>query len=39
MVLAILKSIPKDWEAVVVMDWSEGFWKKMAKKYNNVVML
>ena len=39
MVRAIVSSIPNDWEAVVVMDWSGGFWDKMAKKYDNIVIL
>ena len=39
MVRAIVSSIPDDWEAVVVMDWSGGFWDKMAKKYENIVIL
>jgi hypothetical protein len=39
MVRAIVSSIPDDWEAVVVMDWSGGFWAKMAKKYDNIVIL
>ena len=39
MVQAIMKSIPDDWEAAVVMDISEGFWDIMAKKYKNVVIL
>jgi hypothetical protein len=39
MVRAIVTSIPEDWKAVVVMDWSRGFWDKMAKKYDNIVIL
>lgn len=35
-VRAIVTSIPDDWEAVVVMDWSGGFWNNMAEKYDNI---
>jgi len=33
MVSAIVNSTPKDWEIVVVMDWSLGFWQVMAERY------
>jgi hypothetical protein len=33
---AILKDFPKDWQPTVTMDWSNGFWKKMEKKHNNL---
>lgn len=36
MVEAVMKAIPKDWEAVVVMDWSQGFWEKMEERYRNL---
>lgn len=36
MVEAVLKSLPKKWNGVVVMDWSEGFWDKMKGKYKNL---
>ena len=39
MVRAILTSIPDDWEAAIVMDWSGGFWDRMAKKYDKIVIL
>ena len=29
MVNAVLKDLPKEWNGVVVMDWSYGFWDKM----------
>ena len=35
MVEAILHDFPKDWRPAVVMDWSNGFWEKMKKKYKN----
>ena len=36
MVNAILKDFPKDWQPTVTMDWSDGFWKKMEMKHNNL---
>lgn len=36
MVEAVMKAIPKDWQAVVVMDWSQGFWEKMEERYPNL---
>jgi hypothetical protein len=27
-VIAVLKDLPKEWNGVVVMDWSDGFWDK-----------
>jgi hypothetical protein len=31
MVDAVLKDLPKEWNGVVVMDWSDGIWGKMKK--------
>ena len=39
MVKAILKSIPDDWAAVVALDYSGGFWDKMAGKYPGIEFL
>ena len=39
MVKAVITAIPDDWEAAVVMDWSGGFWEKMAEKYDRIVIL
>jgi hypothetical protein len=39
MVRAIVTSIPENWKAIVIMDWSRGFWKKMAKKYDNILII
>ena len=39
MVDAVIEALPEDWSAVVVMDWSGGFWEKMRKKYNKIVIL
>jgi|AntAceMinimDraft_9_1070365.scaffolds.fasta_scaffold24103_2 hypothetical protein len=37
MVDAVLKNLPKEWNGVIIMDWSNGFWDKMKKKHNNLV--
>jgi hypothetical protein len=34
MVDTIFKDFPDDWQPAVIMDWSNGFWEKMKKKYN-----
>lgn len=39
MVDAVLKALPKDWNGVVVMDWSHGFWDKMKEKHKNLYIL
>jgi len=36
MVKAVLSSIPDDWQALVVIDYSEGFWGRMIEKYDNL---
>lgn len=36
MVEAVMKALPEDWQAAVVMDWSQGFWEKMEKRYRNL---
>ena len=33
MVAAVIRALPEDWSAVVVMDWSGGFWEKMREKH------
>jgi hypothetical protein len=33
MVDAVVVATPKDWFLAVLMDWSGGFWKKMAEEY------
>ena len=38
-VSSIVNSAPKDWEIVVVMDWSMGFWQVMADRYPRLVVL
>lgn len=39
MVGAILNDLPKAWNGVVVMDWSDGFWDRMKEKYKNLLIL
>ena len=39
MVRAVITALPGDWEACVVMDYSEGFWGKMAEKYDRIEIL
>jgi hypothetical protein len=39
MVKAVLTAIPDDWEAAVVMDWSDGFWDRMSAKYDRIALL
>src|ERR1035437_1175592 len=36
MVDAVFKDFPKDWQAAVVLDWSDGFWDKMKEKYKKI---
>jgi len=35
---AIMASIPDDWGLIIMMDYSNGFWEKMSKKYNKILM-
>ncbi|HAY22372.1 MAG TPA: hypothetical protein DCY27_09435 [Desulfobacterales bacterium] len=39
MVDAVIRALPRDWSAVVVMDWSGGFWDKMREKYDKLDIL
>ena len=36
MVRASLKHLPPEWDAVLVFDWSNGFWDAMEKRYSHV---
>lgn len=38
-VSSVVNSAPKDWEIVVVMDWSMGFWQVMADRYPRLSVL
>jgi len=35
----VINALPDDWTAVVVMDWSQGFWEKMQTKYNKLEII
>ena len=39
MVEAVLNALPKNWRAVVVMDWSDGFWKAMRRRHKRIVLM
>jgi hypothetical protein len=39
MVDAVLRALPEEWGAVVVMDWSNGFWERMQQKYTHLEIL
>ena len=38
-VQAVFDSIPEDWEALVIMDYSDGFWDKMIERYDKISIL
>jgi len=38
MVSAVVNSVPDDWNIVVFMDWSHGFWKVMAERYPRLMV-
>ncbi|MDD1625159.1 MAG: hypothetical protein LUO94_10420 [Methylococcaceae bacterium] len=38
-VSSVVNSVPKDWEVVVVMDWSMGFWQVMVARYPRLTVL
>ena len=33
MVSAVVNSVPDDWNIMVFMDWSHGFWQVMSERY------
>ena len=37
-VAAVVAATPADWQLVVVMDWSGGFWQRMAEEYPRLVI-
>lgn len=39
MVDAVIRALPEDWSAAVVMDWSGGFWDKMREKHSKLDIL
>jgi hypothetical protein len=38
MVEAVLSATPDDWKVVVLMDWSNGFWARMAEDYPRLLV-
>ena len=38
MVSAVVNSVPDDWNIMVLMDWSHGFWKVMAERYPRLMV-
>ncbi len=39
LIQSVMTALPDEWEACVVMDWSEGFWERMAEKYDGIEVL
>ncbi len=35
---AVMTSIPNDWTALVIMDYSDGFWDKMLQRYDKIII-
>ena len=35
---AVVRATPADWNLVVTMDWSGGFWKRMLEEYPRIVV-
>jgi hypothetical protein len=38
MVASIVNAVPEEWQIVIVMDWSGGFWQTMTQKYPRLVV-
>ena len=38
-VSSVVNSVPKDWQVLVVMDWSMGFWDVMVARYPRLSVL
>lgn len=36
---AVMTSIPDEWDALLIMDYSDGFWDKMIEKYDKISIL
>ena len=36
---AVMRALPRSWKAVVVMDWSDGFWEAMRRRHRRLVLL
>lgn len=39
MVDAVMRALPRGWKAVVVMDWSGGFWQAMHKRQRRLLVM
>ena len=39
MVEAVMNALPKNWKAVVLMDWSDGFWKVMRRRHRRILLM
>ncbi len=37
-VASVVNAVPPDWQLVVVMDWSRGFWDIMKERYPRLVV-
>ena len=35
---AVMTSIPDDWNALVILDYSDGFWDKMLQRYDKIII-
>jgi len=36
---AVMNALPSGWKAVVVMDWSGGFWEAMRRRHRRLVLM
>lgn len=36
---AVVRGTPDDWNLVVVIDWSGGFWDRMLEEYRRITVL
>ena len=36
---AVMTSMPEVWQALVIMDYSDGFWDRMLRKYDKIIVL
>ena len=34
----VVRATPDDWDLVVTMDWSGGFWDKMLQEYPRIIV-
>ena len=39
MVEAVVNALPRGWKAVVVLDWSGGFWEVMRQRHRRIKLL